>query len=319
MSSRFGSALAAELDEFLVYKRALGHPYERSEHTLLSFDRFVRERGGAAPHRDLDRLLLAWLARSGSRKPVSVTNELATLRQFCLFRRRRDPRAFVPGRVWAPQSTESEFLPYVLSEDEVRKLLAQTDKLRWPLDRFTTRTLVLVLYCTGLRVGEALRLELRDVDFRVGSFFVRHSKRKSRIVPFGRDLRAKLKTYRARRDAIADAAPGAALFVRTDGRPFGVRAGSITLRKLLRGAGLKPERGRVGPRAYDIRHTFAVHRLTRWHRAGVEIHSRLALLSAYMGHDDILGTEVYLTATPELLAMAARRFESHFYSARPRR
>lgn len=319
MTSRFESALATELEEFLTYKRALGHPYKRSEYTLLSFDRFVLERGGSAPHHELDRLLLSWLSRFEGRKPVSVTNELATLRQFCLFRRRRDPRAFVPGRVWAPQSTESEFLPYVLSEDDVRKLLAQAEKLRSPFHRLTARTLVLVLYCTGLRVGEALRLELADVDLRVGSFFVKHSKRKSRIVYFGRDLRAELKAYRTRRDAIADDALGAALFVRTDGRPLGVPAGSETLRRLLRKAGLKPEHGRVGPRPYDLRHTFAVHRLTRWHRAGVEVHSRLPLLSAYMGHDDILGTEVYLTATPELLAMAARRFETRFRSARPRR
>ena len=318
MSRRFVSAFAGELDEFLTYKRALGHPYARSEYTLLSFDRFVREHGGTKPHRDLERLLLAWLARLEDRKPVSVTNEIATIRQFCLFRRRRDPRAFVPGRVWAPQSTESEFLPHVLSEAEVRKLLAQTEKLRWPFDRLTAHTLVLVLYCTGLRVGEALRLELGNVDLRVGSFFVRHSKRKSRLVPFGRDLGVKLKAYRARRDSIADIARCAALFVRHDGRPLGVRAGSQMVRELLRQAGLKPARGRVGPRPYDLRHTYAVHRLTRWHRAGIEVHSRLPLLSAYMGHDDILGTEVYLTATPELLAIAARRFEAHFSSARPR-
>jgi len=103
MSRRFVSAFAGELDEFLTYKRALGHPYARSEYTLLSFDRFVREHGGTKPHRELERLLLAWLSRLEDRKPVSVTNEIATIRQFCLFRRRRDPRAFVPGRVWAPR------------------------------------------------------------------------------------------------------------------------------------------------------------------------------------------------------------------------
>jgi site-specific recombinase XerD len=319
MSSRFTSALAGELDEFLAYKRALGHPYARSEYTLRSFDRFVRAHGGAAPHRDLDRLLLAWLSRSEGRKPVSVTNELATLRQFCLFRRRRAPAAFVPGRVWAPQSTESHFLPHVLSEEQVRKLLAQAHELRSPIHRRTIRLLVLVLYCTGVRVGEALRLELGDVDLRAGSFLVRHSKGRSRIVPFGRDLRAELRAYRGRRDAIADTAPSAALFVRIDGRPLGVPGGSKALRELMRQAGLKPARGRVGPRPYDLRHTFAVHRLTRWHRAGVDANSRLPLLSAYMGHDDILGTEVYLTATPELLAIAARRFEARFRSTPPRR
>jgi integrase len=79
-------------------------------------------------------------------------------------------------------------------------------------------------------------------------------------------------------------------------------------------AGLKPAGGRSGPRPYDLRHTFAVHRLQRWYRAGIDIHARLAWLSAYMGHDDILGTETYLTATPELLAVAARRLQRRFSS-----
>lgn len=76
---------------------------------------------------------------------------------------------------------------------------------------------------------------------------------------------------------------------------------------------MKPAAGRVGPRPYDLRHTFAVHRLKRWYRAGVDIQARLPWLSAYMGHLDILGTQAYLTATPDLLAGAARRFRRHFH------
>jgi integrase len=70
---------------------------------------------------------------------------------------------------------------------------------------------------------------------------------------------------------------------------------------------LKPASGRIGPRPYDLRHTFAVHRLERWHHARINVHARLPWLSAYMGHDDILGTETYLTATPQLLQRAASR------------
>ena len=90
-----------------------------------------------------------------------------------------------------------------------------------------------------------------------------------------------------------------------------MKTASETVRRLLRAAGLKPPFGRVGPRPYDFRHTYAVHRLTRWYREGVDVNSRLPWLSAYMGHDDILGTESYLTATPELLAIASGRFEQH--------
>ena len=80
------------------------------------------------------------------------------------------------------------------------------------------------------------------------------------------------------------------------------------MRRLLRQLDLKPSRGRQGPRPYDLRHAFAVHRLTAWYREGVDIHARLPWLSAYMGHVNVLGTEVYLHATPELLQLASDRF-----------
>ena len=87
------------------------------------------------------------------------------------------------------------------------------------------------------------------------------------------------------------------------------------MRRLLRRAGLKPPQGRVGPRPYDFRATFAVHRLTRWHKRRVDLAARLPWLSAYMGHVDLLGTEVYLTATPELLALAGRRLRARLDAA----
>lgn len=85
-----------------------------------------------------------------------------------------------------------------------------------------------------------------------------------------------------------------------------------TLVKLFRQAGLKPKSGRTGPRPYDLRHTFAVHRLTRWYRQGADLQARLPWLSAYMGHIDIMGTETYLTATPALLGLAGNRFRRRY-------
>jgi integrase/recombinase XerD len=86
---------------------------------------------------------------------------------------------------------------------------------------------------------------------------------------------------------------------------------------MLRQLGLKPRAGRVGARPYEFRHAFAVHRLTAWAEEGVDIHAKLPLLSAYLGHQNIIGTEVYLKATPQLLELASERFEQHLYHARP--
>ena len=86
-----------------------------------------------------------------------------------------------------------------------------------------------------------------------------------------------------------------------------------TIRRLLRRTGMKPPKGRVGPRVHDLRHTFAVHRPTRWYAEGEDIHALLPWLSAYMGHDNIMGTELYLRATPELMAIASRRLRAHCF------
>jgi integrase len=177
------------------------------------------------------------------------------------------------------------------------------------------RALLLVLYCTGLRFGEALRLRLRDLNIADGTLFIVESKGRSRWVACHRSLCLELTKYLAARRAFAPAGPDDYLFVGGGRTALPTTTASETVRRLLRRAGLKPAVGRVGPRPYDLRHAFAVHRLTRWYRAGVDLHARLPWLSAYMGHDDLLGTETYLTATPELLALASARFQRRYASA----
>jgi len=311
--TRFVSHLATELDAFLAFKRTLGSPYVRAEYTLRSFDRFVLSYSRRHRPFRLDAALLAWLAsKKKDRKPVTVTVDIGAVRQFCLHRRRRDPAAFVPGREWAPQSTKSEFLPFVFTGAQVRDLLQRATALEpRELRGVSFRALLLVLYCTGIRFGEALRLRMKDVDARGGLLFIVESKGRSRWVPFERSLGREFERYIATRRAIAHGAPGDPFFIDPKGGPLRAKTASDTVRALLRAAGLKPALGRIGPRPYDFRHTFAVHRLTRWYRAGVDINARLPWLSAYMGHNDILGTETYLTATPELLAIASHRFQRH--------
>jgi integrase/recombinase XerD len=304
------ASLRAEITAFLAFKRALGCPYHRGEKLLHAFERFAGERARLVGDNALEGLIRAWLGRNANRKPVSIANECGVLRQFCLFRRRRDRTAFVPSRDWTPQSTESEFLPNVLAEADVKTLLrlaAVLDRPRFRAQLF--RILLLILYCTGIRFGEALRLRMRDVDVDAAVLFIATSKGRSRWVPFHRSLAREIERYLVGRRRFARALPDDRFLVGLNGKHLPVGTASETVRKLLRRAGLKPGAGRVGPRPYDLRHTFAVHRLERWYRAGVDAQRRLPWLSAYMGHDDILGTETYLTASSELLNVAATRMK----------
>jgi integrase len=93
----------------------------------------------------------------------------------------------------------------------------------------------------------------------------------------------------------------------------------LALRNFLRELGMKPPRGRVGARPYELRHTFAVHRLTAWAQQGEDMHAKLPWLSAYLGHENILGTEVYLKATAELLELASTRLQGQLHRRRPPR
>jgi integrase len=316
MKPRFNSFLAAEFDGFLAFKRALGCPYHRGELLLRAFDRFIVERYAGSSTARIEDVMRAWLARNSRRKPVSVANECGVLRQFSIYRRRRDPSAFVPGRSWAPQSTTSDFLPHVLTKLEVLSLLRAASALRPRFSAHLYRTLLLVLYCTGIRFGEAVRLCIGDVDVDKGVLFIATSKGRSRWVPFHRSLGRELRHFLLARRRLGRALSSERLFVRTGGRPLPTNRASDAVRALLRAAGLKPPAGRKGPRPYDLRHTFAVHRLEHWYRASVDINVRLSWLSAYMGHDDLLGTETYLTATPQLLALAARRLRRRLSTPR---
>lgn len=131
MTRRFASHLAPELDRFLAFKRALGNRYEGGAESMLrTFDRFVLKRPSG--RRALKELVDDFLARNDTRQPITVGLECSVLRQFCLYRRRYDPTAFVPPPRWTRCPAASPFLPHVLSATAVRSLLRRTTKLRRP-------------------------------------------------------------------------------------------------------------------------------------------------------------------------------------------
>jgi len=253
------------------------------------------------------------------RKAVTVANEFGVIRQLCLYRRRRNPSSYVPEHALAPVK-ESLFLPYIFSHEEVRRILAAAASHQ---GRFIWAAmlcpLIQVLYCTGLRLGEAVRLGTADVDLDRGTLMIQHSKGRSRIVAIRPDLAAELCRYAAERQQLVRErrrADPEAFFLRLDGSPLTVASASAAIRRLLRQLGLKPPSGRAGARPYEFGHAFAVHRLTAWANEGADIHAKLRLLSAYLGHQNIIGTEVYLKATPQLLELASGRFEQHLHGAR---
>ena len=309
--------LARDAKEFLRFKRSMGITYQRGEHVLDSFLRFVVQRWGNGKM-ELDDVVRQWCARRAGCKAVTVANEFGVVRQLCLYRRRYDPSGYVPEHALAPIK-ESIFQPYIFSHDEVRQVLALASRHHghfiWA---GMLRPLILVLYCTGLRLGEAARLHTTDVNLDRGTLMIRCSKGRSRLVVIRSDLVAELRSYVAQRQRLVrdlGRPDPEAFFLRRDASGLTVRSASEAIRRLLRRLGLKPATGRAGARPYEFRHAFAVHRLTAWANEGVDIHTKLPLLSAYLGHLNIIGTEVYLKATPHLLELASTRFAQHLRGA----
>jgi site-specific recombinase XerD len=295
----------------------MGITYQRGEHVLDSFLRFVVQRWGNGKM-ELDDVVRQWCARRAGCKAVTVANEFGVVRQLCLYRRRYDPSGYVPEHALAPIK-ESIFQPYIFSHDEVRQVLALASRHHghfiWA---GMLRPLILVLYCTGLRLGEAARLHTTDVNLDRGTLMIRCSKGRSRLVVIRSDLVAELRSYVAQRQRLVrdlGRPDPEAFFLRRDASGLTVRSASEAIRRLLRQLGLKPATGRAGARPYEFRHAFAVHRLTAWANEGVDIHTKLPLLSAYLGHLNIIGTEVYLKATPHLLELASTRFAQHLRGA----
>jgi integrase/recombinase XerD len=211
-------------------------------------------------------------------------------------------------------------VPYIYTVEQLKRLIAVTDILQTPLSpllSLTMQTLLLLLYGTGMRIGEALSLTLQDVDLENRVLIVRDTKFfKTRLVPIGPRLTMVLQDYLSRRCQLPlpDGAGSAFLVTRTGIRMDYKRVNKLFCR-LRRHADIRRERtARYQPRIHDIRHTAAVHRVIAWYRAGMDVQRLLPQLATYLGHVKIDCTQHYLAMTPELLHEASLRFERY---ARP--
>jgi site-specific recombinase XerD len=176
------------------------------------------------------------------------------------------------------------------------------------------RTLLLVLYSTGIRVGEALRLSLRDVDLQSRVLTIRDTKFfKSRLVPLGLRLTAELVAFQKRRNSLpTPQLEDSAFFASSTGRAIPYQHIITLFQRVRTAAGIQRDEGSsYPPRLHDLRHTAAVHRIVAWYRDGSDVQHLLPQLATYLGHKDLRGTQHYLTMTPELLEQAGLRFQNY--------
>ncbi len=308
--------LAQVIAQYVDFRKNLGEKFEAGAKRLQSFSRAMGETADISEV-PADRVK-AFLDGNG---PVTRSWHMkhTALRGFYRYAVSREFVSSVPLPTIIPKEP-LRFVPYIYSREEMQRLLDGTafyQKQRIQMEPDTFRTILLTLYGSALREGECLSLTLADADLRQAVLTIRDTKfYKSRLVPLGCDLNEVLLRYAKRRKAAGHSQePNAPFFVTKLGERIPNDLLRRAFRRLRKQVGIRRSDGaRFQPRVHDIRHSFALRRLTTWYREGKDVQKLLPLLSTYMGHVDIASTQHYLTMTPELLQEASSRFASYAFS-----
>lgn len=301
------SALAGHAEEYLRLRRSLGHELADAVRLL---PRFVAHLESVGTSTITTEVALSWVQRPDADPASSVWHRRMTVvRGFARHMSGIDPNTEVPplGLVtfrprWRP--------PFIYSADDVGALMAEVPQLiPTPLRAATFQSMIGLLAVTGMRVGETIRLERSDVDWVEGVVVVKASKfNKSRELPLDPTAVDALASYAEIRDRYVKNPTSSTFFISKKGTPVIYTDFGTKFRDLLTASGVGAD-SPVRPRIHDLRHSFAVHTLVRWYRAGEDVGALLPRLSTYMGHLAPGYTYWYLSAAPELLALAAGRLE----------
>ena len=315
----FASPLAGQIRRFLRLKRARGCRYKEEERMLHDLDRFLAR---CLPKRDpvmTDEINRAYLARRGNESETPRGNRLSLIREFCKFLALEDPRTSVPPTRYLG-IRRRPFVPRVLTLEEGRQFLQACLDLPSgrcsPLSGMVHGTALMLLYLSGLRLGEALSLNLEDVDEAGGVLIVRRAKfGKSRLVPMADDLTDRMRQCRSFVEGhLGLRAPTACFFP----GPRGQRCSADVIRASFRRALARAEIPYLGPgkgpRLHDLRHGFAVHRMILWYRQGADLNARLPILATYLGHVGLTSSQRYLRVTEDLVGEVTRRYQLRFGS-----
>jgi integrase/recombinase XerD len=298
------SALERHVEDYLRLRRRLGHDLTETGRLL---HRFAAELDATGVEHVTTQVAVQWALAVKVSAPSSVpATRYRAVRGFARYMAGIDPETEIPpaGLIRRPRGRRS---PFIYTDEQVLTLLARArESIPQPLRAATMQTLIGLLASSGLRVGEALRLDRGDIDWSEGVLHIRQSKfNKSRLVPLSPSVLAALERYAQLRDRLRPAPVSESFFVSLRGTRVIHECVWKTFRALCDGAGVGAGSS-VRPTIHDLRHRFAVNVLLSWYGEGVDVQPRLAWLATYLGHRDPVSSYWYLSAAPELLAHGAR-------------
>ncbi len=299
--------------EYVTFKQSLGMRFQ-TESVMLNA--FCRAMGDTDVTQVSSGSVQNYLAGTG---PITAFyhRKFEALSGFYRYAVSRGHTSFSPLPTILPKRP-ALFQPYIYTHDEYHRLVEMTQVLdqgqRCQVQPATFRTLLLLLFGTGLRISEALSFTLTDVDLSARLLTIHNTKFfKTRWVPMGPQLSTVLAVYvKARRQLPRPGRNKSTFFATRTGTALTRGLAERIFRLLCEHAGIRrTDGGRFQPRLHDIRHTFALNRLISWYREGADVQRLLPCLSTYLGHVDVTATQRYLTMTPELLQEASLRFRRY--------
>jgi integrase/recombinase XerD len=300
------SALRRAAEDYLRVRRALGYKLEVQGWLLDEFITYLEQTATATITIDA---AVAWATSPAAADPSYWAQRLSVVRQFARHLQTIDPACEIPPASLLPFRPQRA-IPHLYEPGEITALMAAAGTLPLGLQAATYRTLIGLLAASGLRLGEAIRLDRDDLDADHQLLRILHSKfGKSREVALHNSSMQALAAYGRLRDRLCPEPRCAAFFLSTRGTRLLAPSIHETFNRLVAIAGLTPRPTGRRPRPHDLRHAFAVRTLLDWYRDGLDVQARLPLLSTYLGHVNPASTFWYLTAAPELLAFAANRLD----------
>lgn len=300
--------LRQSLADYLALRRALGFKLVRHEKLLAQFLTHLEDAGTTVVS---VAAAVDWAVLPDGGDGYWWGYRLSVVRGFARYLNALDARHEVPPVDLLPQRPHRA-VPYLYSDAEIAALIAAADTLGSPVRRATFATLIGLLRVTGMRVGEAVALDRDDVDLTRGRLLIRHGKfDKTRELWLHPTSVEALATYQRLRDDLVAEPRSEAFFVSAAGTRLLYCNVQETFHRLVGRCGLTPRSRKCRPRLHDLRHTFVVSSMQQAYAAGEDGQARLTLLATWLGHVRPADTYWYLSASPELMALAADRLETH--------
>ena len=314
MKNIFTGPMGEMMKRYLALQRSFGLDLKDAECVLNAFDRYLAIHFPKAKRVTRD-LVVGYLETTRVLSSSTRWHHLSRLRQFCRYLFHLNPKTYIPEKHLLPHP-KVKIRAHIYSEIELQSILRLTRQLGPPrsLRPYAFTTIFSLLWVSGMRISEILNLNLGDVNFETGVICIRQTKfRKSRLIPLSTSSTVALRRYLSQRAKYGHSRSSTApFFFNRRGKRCGLRGIQHGFFDIVQQLGIKTAQGRR-PRIHDFRHSFATRWLNEFHKSGKDPSAYLPILATYLGHTNIINTQVYLRPSLELLQTAGQQFNDHIH------